>query len=160
MGNPAPKTPHPGDRGWEIAFTRLSREVLPHVEAGVQGLTRRFQARGLLCGVQKQHTPRGLSTFLSVVGQRGLLFIVDFTLIDGLLLAGCPGAALEVRMLDACGETLAQCAATPVTGAPIYSACAAEILAAADLPRCATTMFVMALGRFDLAPVLQRRFGT
>ena len=154
MGNPAPPTSVPGDRGWDIAFTRLSREVLPQVEAGVQRLTHRFQARGLLCDVQMRHTPRGLSTFLAVVGQRGLLFIVDITLIDGMAVAGCPGAVLDVRMLDARGETVAQCGATRLPGAPVYSACSAEILAAADLARCATTMFVMAVGHFDLAPAV------
>ena len=146
MGNPAPQTPNPGARGWDIAFTRLSREVLPQVEAGVQELTHRFQAYGLLCDVQMRHTPRGLSTFLSVVGQRGLLFIVDVTLIDGMEVAGCPGAALDVRMLDARGETVAHCAATTEPGAPAYGARSSEILAAADLGHCVSIMFVIAVG--------------
>ena len=151
MGNPVPQTPFPRDHGWEIAFTRLSRKLLPEVEAAARGLTLRFQARGLLCDVQMRHTPRGLSTFLSVMGQRGLLFIIDLTLIDGMTVARCPGSALDVRMLDASGETVAQCAAARVPGAPIYATRAGEILAAANLARCATTMFVIAVGKFDLA---------
>lgn len=160
MDKPAPQSPVPGGHAWDIALTRLSRKVLPHVEAGVQRLTHRFQALGLLCDVQMRHTPRGLSTFLAVGGKRGLLFIVDVTLIDGMAVAGCPGAVLDIRMLDASGETAAQCGATRVPGAPVYSACSGEILAAADLGRCATTMFAMAMGHFDLAPAVQGGLGT
>ena len=126
----------------------------------MQELTHRFQAYGLLCDVQMRHTPRGLSTFLSVVGQRGLLFIVDVTLIDGMEVAGCPGAALDVRMLDARGETVAHCAAIRQPGSPAYGARSGEILAAADLGRCVNTMFAIAVGHFDLAPALEGGFGT
>jgi hypothetical protein len=155
MDKLAPPSPLPGDRDWDIAFTRLSREVLPQLEAGVQRLSRRFQALGLLCDVQMRHTPRGLSTFLAVMGQRGLLFIVDVTMIDGMVVAGCPGAALDVRMMDAFGDVAMQCRAATAPGARPYSARSEEILAAADLARCATTIFVMAMRYFDLAPSVE-----
>ena len=152
MDKPAPPYPVPRDRDWDIAFTRLSRDVLPQVEAGVQRLSRRFEALGLLCDVQMRHTPRGLSTFLAVIGQRGLLLIVDVTLIDGMVVARCPGAALDVRMMDALGDVALQCRAATAPGAPAYSARSEEILAAADLARCATTIFVAAMSYFELAP--------
>ena len=104
MVQPHPVPAPPGEPAWDIAFTRLTLAVRPQVDACVLELTRRFQAIGLGCDAQSRQTPRGLATFLAVVGQRGLLFIVDITLIDGMAVDRGPCAALDIRLLDACGD--------------------------------------------------------
>jgi hypothetical protein len=152
MGKLASQSARPGDHGWDIAFTRMSLQVAPLVEACVQGLMLRFQAIGLRCDLQSRHTPRGLSTFLAAVGPRGLLFIVDITMIDGMAVAERRGAALDVRLLDACGDTVAHCAVAAATEAQAYGDCAEEVIAAAGLARVATAVFVMAIAHFDLVP--------
>ena len=99
----------PGERDWDIGFTRIWRDIQPQLEACLLDLKRRFQSFGPNCAdfeMQTRQTPRGQSMFLSVVGRRGLLFIVDITLIDGVKVAACPGAAVHVRLLDACGDTV------------------------------------------------------
>jgi hypothetical protein len=159
MAKPVPKSAVPTDHGWDIAFTRISRHALPHVNGCLQGLALRFEAIGLRCEMQLRHTPRGLSRFLAVTGQRGLLFIVDITLIDGIAVAGIRGAALDVRLLDACGDTVAHCAEKPASAAPSYQPHADEILAAAGLDRSAVSVFVMAMAHFDLVPAVERNLG-
>jgi hypothetical protein len=144
--------------GWDIAFTRICQEVLQSVEACVQELSRRFQASGLDCDAQARHTARGLSTFLAVVGRRGLLFIVDITLIDGMMVAGIAGAALDICLLDACGDAVSQCSRPPFA-APAFHATASQVVAAADLVRAATSVFVMAMGHFDLVTTDERGIG-
>jgi hypothetical protein len=160
MGQPAPRSVVPGDHGWDIAFTQLSRDVAPQVEAFVQGLTLRFRAIGLHSEMQLKQTPRGLSTFLAVMGQRGLLFIVDVTLIDGMAVAGLAGAALDVRLIDAHGDTVAHCSATPESGPLHYQTNADEIGTAAGLFRSATSVYVMAMAHFDLVSMAGHRVGT
>jgi hypothetical protein len=152
MDKPAPIPPAP-PLGWEIAFTRISRSVLPPIEACMADMTRQFEAIGLSCDRQVRQTPRGLSAFLAVVGQRGLLFIVDFTLVDGMAVAGQPGAALDIRVLDACGGVVAQCGAAPGDRGPAdYLARPEQVLAASPLERSATSVYMLAMGHFDLIP--------
>ena len=150
MGQPSPQSAIPGDPGWDIAFTRICRDVAPHVAACLRELTRRFQAIGLHCDLQSRQTPRGMSTLLAVVGQRGLLFIVDITLVDGMAVDRCRGAALDVRLLDACGDTVAHCAAATASEQPPCRTSASEVIAAAGLARSANSVFVMAIGHFAL----------
>ena len=145
---PVPAVPHA--RGWDIAFTRISQEALPEVDACLREMTLRFLAVGLTCDEHVRQTPRGLSTFLAVAGGRGLLLIVDVTLIDGMAVARHRGAALNMRLLDACGEVVSDCTPATEPGAPIYRSSAHEVIAAADLARCTNTMFVTAAARFDL----------
>jgi hypothetical protein len=152
MGKPSPQSALPGDTGWDIAFTRISRDVTPRVDACVRELTTRFLAVGLHCDLQSRHTPRGLSRFLSAVGRRGLLFIVDITLIDGMAVSGVRGAALDVRLLDACGDTVSHCSSRAESGAPVYRTDADGVMAASRLARSAISAFVMAMGHFDLVP--------
>ena len=141
---------NPDDPGWDIAFTRIARGVAPYVAACVQALSLRFQTIGLQCDPQSRQTPRGESSLLAVVGRRGLLFIVDITLIDGMAVAGLRGAALDVRLLDACGDTVGHCSAAGGPGARFFRTVTDEVIAAADLARAATSVFVMAMGHFDL----------
>jgi hypothetical protein len=155
MGKPSPQSAVPGDPGWDIAFTRIARGLAPPLDACVQALTLRFQAIGLHCELQSAQTPRGLSMFLSVVGCRGLLFIVDLTLIDGIAVGRGRGAALDVRLLDACGDTVAHCAAATDAEEPAWPTDADAVLATTDLARAANSVFVMALGHFGLIPDTQ-----
>jgi len=127
----------------------MSRQVAPEVDACLRELAPRFQAIGLHCDLQSRQTPRGQSSLLAAVGRRGLLFIVDITLIDGMVVAGLRGATLDVRLLDACGDTVAHCSAAE-SGAPVYRTSADEVIAAAELARSSTSVFVMAMGHFDL----------
>jgi len=150
MGKPSPQSAPPGYTDWDIAFTRISRQVGPEVDACLRELAHRLQAIGLHCDLLSRQTPRGESSLLATVGRRGLLFIVDITLIDGMAVAGLRGATLDVRLLDACGDTVAHCSAAAGSGAPVYRTSADEIVAAVDLARSATSVFVMAMGHFDL----------
>jgi hypothetical protein len=158
MGKPLP-TNFPGAPGWDIAFTRISRQVMPAVDAWVQHLVGRFRSIGLHCDVQSRHTPRGESTFLAAVGQRGLLFVVDITLIDGVAVERVFGAVLDVRLLDAEGDTVMHCSTSPDDQAPSYFDGAAALLAATDLPRCGTSLFVAALAHFGLVSSAERNVG-
>jgi hypothetical protein len=76
MGHSVPPPGFPAATGWDVEFTRIAREVQGRVRMLVQVLTARFVAAGLDCDVQTRQTPRGLSTFLALVGQRGLLCMV------------------------------------------------------------------------------------
>ncbi len=152
MGESIPFPATPSGRGWDIAFTRISRDVLLEVDACVQEMKLRLLAIGLSCDRQVRQTPRGVSTFLAVAGDRGLLFIVDVTLIDGMAVAQHRGAALDIRLLDACGDTVSHCALATAPGAPIYRSSAHEVVAAAGLARSITTVCVTAMAHFDLVP--------
>ena len=150
MAHPVPLPGAPAASGWDIEFTRLSREVQGRVRVLVQDLTHRFQAAGLNCDVQVRHTPRGLSTFLALVGQRNLLCIVDMTLIDGMTVAREPGAALDIRLLDACGDAVARQALHSDDCASPYKMTSDGILAAEQVGPCATAIHAMVMGIFGL----------
>ena len=110
MPTSSPTPVLPGEPAWDITFTRLTRLVLPGLEACMQRLAGRFQAMGLGCDTRVAQTPRGVSVFLALLGPRGLIGIVDMTLVDGQALgqaasptaALVPWAALDLRLLDAC----------------------------------------------------------
>jgi len=141
---PAP----PSQPAWDITVTRLTRAVRPQVEACAQGLARRFQAIGLGSDTQVRQTPRGFSTFLALVGQRGLICIVDMTLVDGMAVGQGPCAALDIRLLDACGDVLGRaCGETLVVDA----------LSPENLDRAATAVYVATLAQFDLIPPVARQ---
>ena len=143
---PAP----PSEPAWDITFTRLTRAVQPRVEACAQGLARRFQAIGLCSDMQVRQTPRGLSTFLALVGQRGLICIVDLTLVDGMAVGQGPCASLDIRLLDACGDVVADGLASGVLGRACHETSAAEALSQENLDRAATAVYVATLAQFDL----------
>lgn len=144
MSQPSSDPAAPANHGWDIAFTRFSRAVQPGIDACMQALTRQFEVTGLHCQSQVSQTPRGLSTFLSVVGRRGLLFIVDITVIDGMALAQVPAVALDIRLLDGCGDAVTQAVA------PTFHAIGPALMAAADLARATTSVYLEALAHFDL----------
>jgi len=153
MGKLGPRHARPPESGWDIAFTRMSQEVTPHIGAWVGELTLRFKALGLTTETQVRQTPRGLSTFLAVVGRQGLLLIVDITLIDGIAVGRQPGASLDVRLLDACGDIVA------LRAAPPFQTSSEHVIAAAGLEQSATTVYVMAMGHFDLTLASARDSG-
>jgi hypothetical protein len=140
---PAP----PSEPAWDVTITRLTRTMGPRVEACAQGLARRFQAIGLGSDTQVRQTPRGQSTFLALVGQRGLICIVDMTLVDGMAVGRGPCVALDIRLLDACGDVLDRAHSETL---------AVDALCPENLDRAATAVYVATLAQFDLLqPVAQ-----
>jgi len=150
MGNPVPLPGAPAAIGWDMAFTRLSNGVQERVIALAQDLTSRLHAAGLGCDAQVRQTPRGVSTFLAVVGQRGLIFIVDITLVDGMSVGRQPGARLDIRLLDACGDVAATCSACSSDGASAFQTLPDRILAWSQVGLCSTAVYVLAMGHFGL----------
>jgi hypothetical protein len=149
----ADSLPLPGShaaRCWDMEFTRIARDVQGRVRVLVQDLTTRFLAVGLDCDVQTRQTPRGLSTFLALVGQRGLLCMVDVTLIDGMAIAREPGATLDIRLLDACGDSAARISPHLNDGKTTYQATSDGILAIDQVAACATAIHVTVMGMFGL----------
>ncbi len=150
MGDPVPLPGSPAASGWDIEFTRIAREVQCRVRVLVQELTARFLAAGLDCDVQTRQTPRGLSTFLALVGQRGLLCMVDMTLVDGMATARERGAMLDIRLLDACGDAAARWSPHLADGAPAYQATSDGILAIEQVTACAAAVHLLVMGVFGL----------
>ena len=140
----------PGPPAWGIIVTRLTRAARPQVEAFALDLAHRFQAIGLGSDTQVRQTPRGLSTFLALVGQRGLICIIDMTLVDGMAVGHGPCAALDIRLLDACGDVAADGLASGVLGRACHETSAAEALSPENLDRAATAVYVATLAQFDL----------
>ena len=156
MVNPGPHPDSPTESGWDIEFTRLAREVQSRILVLVQDLTGRFHAAGLGCDVQMRQTPRGLTTFLALVGQRGLLCMVDLTLIDGMTAARERGAALDIRLLDACGDSAARYSLHGIDGASACQATSDGILALNQVGPCATAIHLLVIGVFGLSPSARR----
>ncbi len=150
---PAP----PSEPAWDVTVTRLTRAVQPRVEACAQSLARRFHAIDLGSDMQVRQTPRGLSTFLALLGHRGLICIVDMTLVDGMVVGRGPCAALNIRLLDACGDVAADGLASGVLGRACHETSAAEALSSENLDRAATAVYVAALAQFDLLRPVARR---
>ncbi|PTT92509.1 hypothetical protein DBR42_01845 [Pelomonas sp. HMWF004] len=115
------------------------------MEACVRQLAGQFRAMGLGLDQQLRQTPRGSSVFLSVFGRRGLLCIVDITVIDGMAVGQGRRAGLDIRLLDACGDVVA----ADLTHGLTFSAEAPPVSMQALL-QAATLAFVLALGHFDL----------
>ncbi|MBC7376903.1 MAG: hypothetical protein H7346_05635 [Burkholderiaceae bacterium] len=143
---PAP----PSEPAWDIIVTRLTHAARPQVEACALGLARQFHALGLGSDTQTRQTPRGLSTFLAIVGQRGLICIVDLTLVDGMAIGQGPRAALDIRLLDACGDVVADGLASAWQGCASDDDSAAKVFISENLDRAATAVFVATLAAFDL----------
>jgi len=156
MSHTHPASSPPSEPAWDITVTRLMQALRPRVEACALDLARRFQGIGLRSETQVQPTPRGVSTFLSLVGQRGLICIVDLTLVDGMAVGQGPCAALDIRLLDACGDVVADSLAGAAHGRSFDSLTAAEALSPEKLDRAATAVFVAALAQFELLPPVAR----
>ena len=140
----------PIDPGWDIRFTRLAQAWRTPIELCALDLARRFQAIGLGSELQVRLTPRGLSTFLALLGRRGLICIVDLTLVDGRALGQGPHAALDIRLIDACGEVVAQGLAGALPGQAELEDAADQALPAAQLGRLATVVYIATLAHFEL----------
>lgn len=154
MGNPVPLPGAPAASGWDMAFTRLAHAVQERVLVLVRDLTSRLHAAGLGCDVQVRQTPRGVSTFLAAVGQRGLIFIVDITLVDGMSVGRQEGARLDIRLLDACGDVAATCSCD---GDSAFQTSPERILAWSRVGLRSTAVHVLAMGHFGvIAPAPDR----
>ena len=145
MANPVPPTGLLADGGWDIEFTRLAREVQGRIRTLVQDLMRRFQAVGLGCDVR-----------VRLVGQRGLLCIVDMTLVDGMTVAREPAAALDIRLLDACGDPAASRSLHVPNGPSPYQVTSDGVLAADQVGPCATAIHLLVMGSFGMPTSTQR----
>jgi hypothetical protein len=157
MDSPQPHTAPPGQAGWDIRFTRLARAMQPQIDAFAQGLGRRFQALGQGIDIQVRQTPRGMSTFVALVGQRGLVCIIEVTWVDGMAIGQGPCATLDIRLLDACGEVVADGLAGGLQDASFDKTSVAAALSPEHLHRAATALYVATLGHFDLLhPVAPR----
>ncbi|MBT9493168.1 MAG: hypothetical protein IV107_12685 [Paucibacter sp.] len=176
----APNKPNtPNTPTWDISFTRLANAVRPQLDACGLELARRFKTIGWACDTSVRQTPRGVSTLLALVGQRGLICIVDMTLIDGMAVGQGPCAALDMRLLDASGDVVAEGLASgelshafhPHLSAPRPVASrqaprggaettwerpgvlfleSAQAFNAAHLARALTAVYVTSLAHFDL----------
>jgi hypothetical protein len=135
---------------WDISFTRLALAMRPWFEACTFVLERRLQTIGLGIDTQVRQTPRGLSTYLSLLGERGLICIVDMTLVDGMAVNHGPCAALEIRLLDACGDVVVDGLADGLPGSTGLESSTALALMSGNPERAATAVYVAALGHFDL----------
>ena len=143
-----PAPPH--NPAWDIAFTRLAQVVRPQVDTFVRDLARRFEAIGLGCDTRVRQTPRGLSTFLAVIGRRGLLCIVDITLVDDMAVARRPRAELDVRLLDACGAIVAAGLAEGLQDWVSQASVPAGRVMTDGMARVVTAVYVSSLAHFDL----------
>lgn len=123
----------------------------------MQGLAGRFQAMGLGCDTTVAQTPRGVSVFLALLGPRGLIGIVDMTLVDGQALGKVPSAALDLRLLDACGDVVAPDLARHAPARVFHDAAgAANAIAPAHLAPMLTAVYLTALALFDLPCAVPR----
>jgi hypothetical protein len=150
MNQPHP-TPIPsGPPGWDIAFTRLTRAVSGRLAVCAANMERRFKTHGLSSDMQVRQTPRGLSTFMALMGARGLICIVDITLVDGLAVGKGPCTSLEIRLLDACGDVVATGLGNSVQGIAFDAHSALQLWTPDKLAQATTTVYMAALGHFDL----------
>jgi len=143
---------HPSPRGepsWDITFTRLVHAAGPQLEACINRLARRFAAIGLCSDTTVTQTPRGFSHFLALVGQRGLLCIVELTLIDGMAVGLGPKAALDFRLLDACGDVVEEGLCTGLQGCSSFETAASPALSPENLDRAATAVYLATVAHFD-----------
>jgi len=123
----------------------------------MQGLARRFQAMGLGCDTTVAQTPRGVSVFLALLGPRGLIGIVDMTLVDGQALGKVPSAALDLRLLDACGDVVAPDLARHAPARVFHDASGAvNAITPAHLAPMLTAVYLTALALFDLPCAVPR----
>ena len=156
MVEPHPIPAPPVEPAWDIAFTRLAQAVRPQVDACALDLARRFRAIGVGSHAQAGQTPRGLSTFLALVGQRGLICIVDMTLVDGMAIGKGPRAMLDIRLLDACGDVVAEGLASGAHSLVRQEISGAQALVSENLDQAATAVYVATLAHFDLLRPLAR----
>jgi hypothetical protein len=140
----------PSEPAWDITFTRIALAVRPQIEVFTLHLAQRFHALGLNSEVRARQTPRGQSVFLSLMTQRGLVCIVDLTLVDGMAVGTGAFATLDARLLDACGAVVAEGLANCVELRNARSCPSARLPPLENLDRAATAVYVAALAHFNL----------
>ncbi|MDC8773712.1 hypothetical protein [Roseateles albus] len=150
MASPQHTPEAPKHALWDLKFTKLAQDLQPQLNALRLELLRRYKAIGLAIDTNVRQTPRGLSTLLALVGQRGLICIVDITLIDGMAVGHGPLASLDIRLLDACGDVAAEGIGRSALGQAFCANLAAQALSAEQLDRAATAVYVASLAHFDL----------
>ena len=152
MSHPAPRSAPPTGSRRDIAFTRVVQSVERQLRVRAAALARWFHALGLITDLQSRPTPRGLSTFLALAGPRGLICIIDFTLVDGMAVGLGHWAMLDIRLLDERGDVVADGLAGGLEGQCFAAWPAARALLDAHLARTTTSVFVATLGYFELMP--------
>jgi hypothetical protein len=140
----------PGQPGWDIAFTRLTRTVSGRIASCAADIEHRFKTHGLNSDLQVRPTPRGLSTFIALTGARGLVCIVDITLVDGMAVGRGPCTSIEIRLLDACGDLVAPGLGTSMQGTAFDAHSAMQLWTPDRMSQAATSVYLSALGLFDL----------
>ena len=143
-------TPPENEPTWDISYTRMAQVLLPQIEIFTQSLARQFQAFGIITDTQVRPTPRGLSTFLSLIGERSLICIIEFTVIDGMAVGHKLRASVDIRLLDACGDLVGD---GLCTSADEYSSSELPSIKgriSESLKQAATTVYVTTLAQFDL----------
>jgi hypothetical protein len=130
MGKTLSNVLRPAHPGWEVAVTRISRQVLGRVGSCVRELAGRFSAEGLICVSEVRLLPRGMAAVLSAGTPVGTLFELEYTVVDGMPISGLPGATLDVRLLDSDGYAVAECSPLCDPGVICYHTSADEIIAA------------------------------
>ena len=150
MNQPYPTPIPPSQNAWDIALTRLARAVSGRIAGCAAELERRFTAHGLRSDLQVRQTPRGLSTILALMGTRGLVCIIDLTLIDGMAVGRGPCTSLDIRLLDACGDIAAAGLGASVQGTAFDEPSALELWTADRMSQAATSVYLATLGLFDL----------
>jgi hypothetical protein len=151
MASTLPAPPPPQGPSWDITFTRLAKAARPRIKSCAEDLAARFQGRGLSVDIRTRQTQRGLSTFLSLVGQQGLICIVDLTLVDGMAQGQGPVSALHLRLLDARGGVVDGDLGRGVEGLRIAPATATSFLSADSLAEAASATCRATLALFDLS---------
>ena len=146
----------PNEPSWDIRFTRLTQAVRPDLEHCAHDLGRRFRAIGISSELRVRQTPRGLSFFLVLIGQRGLVCIIDMSLVDGTAVGQGPCALLDIRLLDACGEVAAAGLSSAMHGRSFRDPRTALTVINERWELCATGIFVGALAHFDLLQPVAR----
>ena len=151
MGHALPNDCSPLLPSWDLTYTRLARQALQQLERHVRPLTTRFESRGLACQSQVRATPRGMSMFLAVIGRSGLLFILDYTLVDGMAVARQHGAALDLRLLGSGGEAIASLSGPARQGHSGFHTSFEQVMAALDDALDANAVFAKVAMLFDLS---------
>jgi hypothetical protein len=129
----------------------------PQIARCALRLARQFQTIGLVSDTQVRHTPRGLSTLMAIVSPRGLSCIIDITLVDGMAVGKGPRAMLDIRLLDACGDVVADGLLHGFQALGLDNILAPQTPVCGDLDQAATAVYVMALAHFDLLrPAIQQ----
>jgi len=151
-----PSPPLPAAATWPVVSARLMRALRPRVGRMAATLARRFTALGLVCDVRGMATSRGWATVLSLENAQGLQGLIDLTLLDGPAVGLGPCVALDIRLVDACGEVVADGLARHGLGRAFNDGGPPPRWRDDEVARSLTTVLVMAVAFFDLLQPQER----